>query len=89
MTVDGEVKAMAGLSLAHGFYEFFSDIKPDARRQVRRAAVIRQLLRMREWFRASSLPVIAAREPDEPGADQLLKRLGFQPDYGDFYRWHS
>lgn len=89
MLVDGKVEALAGLARWPRFYEFFSEIRPGARSRLHCVTVIRHLLRAAAWIRDCRLPVIAVASADEPGSVQLLERLGFVHEYGEFFKWHS
>jgi len=79
--IDGTPAGVCGLYEQGGHRVAFSDIAPAYRD--RRKDIVRGIRLVRGAIEASPIPVYAKANPEEPGAEALLTRLGFEP-LGEF-----
>ena len=75
--LDGEIVGIGGLSYEGGNAVAFSETKPALRE--RREDMKRGLKVLMAMVKSCRTPVYAVADPDEPGAAELLARLGWTP----------
>lgn len=89
--VDGKLAGAVGLALTRPRACLFCWIDEPLKPHLRTMPVLRAIKKIGDLIRERGLPVYAVREPDEPKAESMLKRLGFVPlgevDGDEVWEW--
>ena len=87
--LDDKPVALGGIIYHSGMLCAFSEIKEEFRPY--KVSIVRFARKIEGLF--NGLPGVAVASPREPGAEKLLRRLGFEhvgsSDEGEVYRWQK
>ncbi len=75
--LDGEPAGVVGVALGNPQSWLFAAFDEDLRPMLRKPAIVKAILRVRELVRRSKTQVLAYRDPGEERAPDILRKFGF------------
>lgn len=89
----GRAVGVAGLEYRGGMIKAFMDLAPGVEAKSHARTFIHVARRVLAAARATNLPVLAARDPNQPRSAAFLKHFGFVrmggPEHEEIWRWRN
>jgi len=89
----GRIMGVGGIEYRGGLIKAFMDMAPGVDAKAHARTLIYGARRILAAARATGMPVLAARDPDQPRSATFLKHFGFVqtdgPDREEIWRWRN